>query len=406
MTAPTRSDIGAPSIAIDRDDGLMTLSMGPHHPSTHGVLRLVVRCDGEVVWSCTPDVGYLHRSIEKIGEFLEFPQFVPYTDRVDYVCSMNANLAYCLAAEALLRVDPKGPPLVVPERAQWIRMLVAELNRISSHMIAVGALAMDMGALTPFLHAIAMREAVNDLFERICGARLTYNYVTVGGVWFDLPAGIEPDIRAVVDRIEREMVTFNRLITGNGIFRDRLAGVAAVSATDAVAWGLVGPNLRGSGVDYDLRRDEPYLFYDRVAFEVPVGDAFAGARGRRGDCFDRYVIRLVEINESIRIVRQVLAQMPPAAASETDPVGGWQADIKPNLRKVPKGEVHVRSENPRGETGYRIVGDGTKVPYRIRIRTGSFTALGLLPVVAPGLMIGDLVAVIGSFDIVLPEVDR
>jgi NADH-quinone oxidoreductase subunit D len=403
---------GSPAIEIERtspaveDDGLMTLNMGPHHPSTHGVLRLIVRSDGEVVSSLKPDIGYLHRSIEKIGEFLEYPQFVPYTDRVDYVCAMNANWAYCLAAEAMLSADPKGPQIVVPERAQWIRILVCELNRISSHLVAVGALAMDMGAYTPFLHAIAGRELINDLFERICGARLTYNYITIGGVGFDLPAGIEADIATVLDRIDREMTAFNRLITGNSIFRDRLAGVATVSAADAVAWGLVGPNLRGSGVDYDLRRDEAYGFYPRLRFQVPVGDRFAGARGARGDCYDRYIVRLLEILESISMCRQILPLLPAAAAKETDPVGGWQADIKPALRKVPKGEVFVRSEMPRGETGYYLVSDGTKVPYRVRIRTGSFTAIGILPKLAPSLMIGDIVAVIGSLDIVLPEVDR
>ncbi len=392
-------------VAESPDGELMTLNMGPHHPSTHGVLRLIVECDGEVVTSCQPDIGYLHRSIEKIGEYLEFPQFVPYTDRVDYVCAMNANLAWCVAAEALYAMDPASV-IKIPERAEWIRILVAELNRISSHLVAVGALAMDMGAYTPFLHAIALRELINDLFESICGARLTYNYVTIGGVANDLPAGIEPRIAAALDQIEREMRGFNKLITGNTIFRDRLAGTATISAADAVAWGLVGPNLRGSGVDFDLRRDEPYGFYDRVEFAVPVGDAFAGANGRVGDAFDRYIVRLLEILESTRICRQALKHLPPAAPKAADLVGGWQADVKAALRKPPKGEVHHRTEMPRGETGYYLISDGSKIPYRIRIRTGSFTAVAIIPKLAPGLMLADIVAVIGSLDIVLPEVDR
>jgi NADH-quinone oxidoreductase subunit D len=272
--------------------------------------------------------------------------------------------------------------------------------------VAVGALAMDMGAFTPFLHGIALRELINDVFERLCGARLTYNYVTIGGVANDLPAGLTEQIAAALDRIEREMQGFNRLITGNSIFRDRLAGTAVVSAADAVAWGLVGPNLRASGVSFDLRRDEPYGIYPQLDFAVPVGEGFAGARGRVGDAFDRYVVRLLEIVESTRICRQLLARLPPPASKAADPAGGWQADVKAALRKPPKGEVWCRTECPRGETGYYLIGDGGKAPYRMRIRTGSFSAVGIIPHLARGIMLADLVAVIGSLDIVLPEVDR
>ncbi|MCK6487699.1 MAG: NADH-quinone oxidoreductase subunit D [Planctomycetes bacterium] len=387
------------------DGDLMTLNMGPHHPSTHGVLRLVLEVDGEVVVSCRPDLGYLHRSIEKIGEFLEYPQFVPYTDRVDYVCAMNSNHAYCLAVEQLLG-SVAGSEVKIPERAEWLRILFAELNRISSHLVAVGAFAMDMGAFTPFLHGIGLRELVNDIFEKTCGARLTYNYITIGGVAADLHAGAEAEILAFCDTCEREMVRFNRLITANSIFKGRLAGVAAVSAADAVSYGLVGPNLRASGVDFDLRRDEPYGFYSRVQFEVPVGGAFAGARGRVGDSYDRFVLRCIEILESVRIVRQCLEQMPKSAAKADDPVGGWQVDANKQLRKPPRGEVYCRVENPRGETGYHVVSDGSRKPYRIKIRTGSFTAMSIFEKLVPGLMISDVVAVIGSFDIVVPEIDR
>jgi NADH-quinone oxidoreductase subunit D len=383
----------------------MTLNMGPHHPATHGVLRIVVESDGEVVETCTPDHGYLHRSIEKIGECVEWSMFVPYTDRVDYVCAMNANLAYCLAVEQLCNTEPLTA-IVVPQRAECIRVLVAELNRISSHLIAVGAMAMDVGAYTPFLHGIAQRELVNDIFERLCGQRLTYNYVTIGGVAFDLYEGAVDEIGRFLDQFEREMVRFNKLITTNTIFRDRCAGVAPVSRDEAIAWGLVGPNLRGSGVDYDVRRDDPYGLYDQLSVRVPTGQAFAGRRGQVGDCYDRYVVRLLEINESVRLCRETLKLLPPAAAKANDPVGGWQADATKQLKKPPKGDVHCRTEAPRGEMGYYLVSDGTKTPYRVRVRTGSFSAAGIFHKVMRGLFLADVVAVIGSFDVVVPEIDR
>ena len=383
----------------------MTLNMGPHHPATHGVLRIVVETDGEVVETCTPDHGYLHRSIEKIGECVEWPLFVPYTDRVDYVCAMNANLAYCIAAEQLLNTSPTTA-VTVPQRAECIRVLVAELNRISSHLIAVGAMAMDVGAYTPFLHGIAQRELVNDIFERLCGQRLTYNYVTIGGVAFDLYENAAEEITAFLDKFEPEMVRFNKLITTNTIFRDRCAGVAVVSRDEAIAWGLVGPNLRGSGVDFDLRRDEPYGIYGKLGVRVPTGQAFAGRHGVVGDCYDRYLVRLLEIQESVRLCREVLKVLPPPAAKATDPVGGWQADVTKVIKRPPKGEVHCRTEAPRGEMGYFLVSDGTKVPWRVRVRTGSFSAAGIFHKVMRGAFLADVVAIIGSFDVVVPEIDR
>jgi NADH-quinone oxidoreductase subunit D len=383
----------------------MTLNMGPHHPATHGVLRIVVETDGEVVETCTPDHGYLHRSIEKIGECVEWPLFVPYTDRVDYVCAMNANLAYCVAAEKLFNTSP-ATAIPVPLRAECIRVLVAELNRISSHMIAVGAMAMDIGAYTPFLHGVAQREVVNDIFERLCGQRLTYNYVTIGGVAFDLYEGAVEEISSFLDQFEREMVRFNQLITTNTIFRDRCAGVAVVSRDEAIAWGLVGPNLRGSGVDFDLRRDEPYGIYDKLSVRVPVGQAFAGRQGVVGDCYDRYVVRLLEVQESVRLCREVLKILPPPAAKATDPQGGWQTDVTKIVKKPPKGDIHCRTEAPRGEMGYYIVSDGTKVPWRVRVRTGSFSAAGIFHRVMRGAFLADVVAIIGSFDVVVPEIDR
>jgi len=383
----------------------MKLNMGPHHPATHGVLRIVVESDGEVVENCTPDHGYLHRSIEKIGECVEWPMFVPYTDRVDYVCAMNANLAYCIAAERLLATDP-STAIVVPQRAECIRVLVAELNRISSHLIAVGAMAMDVGAYTPFLHGIAQREHVNDIFEKLCGQRLTYNYVTIGGVAFDLHEGAQDEIARFLDQFEKEMVRFNKLLTTNTIFRDRCAGVATVTRDEAIAWGLVGPNLRGSGVDFDIRRDEPYGLYGQLGVRVPTGQRFAGRRGEVGDCYDRYIVRLLEINESVRLCRETLKLLPPPAAKATDPVGGWQADVTKQLKKPPKGFVHCRTEAPRGEMGYFLVSDGTKNPWRVRCRTGSFSAAGIFHKVMRGVFLADVVAIIGSFDVVVPEIDR
>lgn len=385
----------------------MTLNMGPHHPATHGVLRIIVESDGEVVASCTPDHGYLHRSIEKIGECVEWPLFVPYTDRIDYVCAMNANLAYCIAAERLLASDPANATIAtVPRRAECIRVLVAELNRISSHMIAVGAMAMDVGAYTPFLHGIAQREAVNDIFEKLCGQRLTYNYVTIGGVAYDLHEGAADEVERFLDQFEREMRRFNKLVTTNVIFRDRCAGIATITAEEAIAWGLVGPNLRASGVDWDLRRDEPYGLYGELGVQVPFGQAFAGRKGCVGDSYDRYVVRLLEVQESVRLCREALKRLPPPGPKPNDPVGGWQADVSKLLKRPPRGEVHVRTEAPRGEMGYWIVSDGTKIPYRVRCRTGSFTAAGIFHHVMRGIFLADVVAVIGSFDIVVPEIDR
>lgn len=381
----------------------MVLSMGPHHPSTHGVLRLEVTGDGEVVSAARPDVGYLHRGIEKIAENLDYRQFMPYTDRVDYVCAMNSNHAYALAVEKLASIK-------VPLRAEIIRVLVAELNRISSHMVALGALAMDMGAYTPFLHGICHRELVNDLFEEICGARLTYNYMTIGGVRFDTAPGFADKCAQFADYLGPKMREFNELITGNAIFQDRLCRIGAISAERAIAWGLSGPNLRGSGVKWDLRKDEPYSLYDKLQFDIPVGDGGdppgSNPHGVLGDCYDRYWVRIKEVSESIKIIQQVCAMLRENDKLPADnPDRLFQTKLPPRL-KVKRGEVYVRSENPRGETGYYIVSDGTDKPWRLKIRTGSFTAVSCFEEITRGLLIGDLVAVIGSLDIVLPEVDR
>jgi len=401
-----------PNVVIDRvhsntaprvDAEEMVLSMGPHHPSTHGVLRLEVVTDGEVVVSARPDIGYLHRAIEKIGEYVDYRQFMPYTDRVDYICSMNSNFAYAAAVEKLGNYK-------LPLRAELMRVMVAELNRISSHMICLGALAMDMGAYTPFLHGICHREKVNDIFEEVCGARLTYNYLTIGGVGYDAPPGWIEKCAEFVAYLYPKMIEFNNLITGNSIFQDRLCNVGIVPPEMAVNFGLVGPNLRGSGISWDIRKNEPYSIYAQLRFDVPIGDGGdpngSNPRGTLGDCYDRNVVRVKEVFESLKILSQIVDRLKENEKLPGEhPDRQWQAKLPTRLRIKP-GEAYVRTENPRGETGYYIVSDGTDKALRLKIRTGSFSALGAFEETTRGLLIGDVIAVIGSFDIVLPEVDR
>ena len=364
----------------------MTISMGPQHPATHGVLRFIVKTDGEVLHEVKSDIGYLHRSMEKIAEKVGYIGFQPYTDRLDYVCAMTCNHAYALAVEKLAGIT-------VPERAEYLRIIAAELNRISSHLIMVGVTAMDIGAFTPFIHAIRERETVNDLFEMLCGARLTYNYVRIGGVSFDAPAGFKEKCVEFLDHLEPIIDEFNRLISFNKIFVKRLAGVGVISREDAIGYNLVGPNLRGSGVKWDLRRDMPYSAYPRLEFNVLVG---TGEAGKVGDCFDRYMIRIREMIESCKIIRQALSLMPS---------GDTMAKI-PRRIKPPAGEVYMRCESARGDIGFYIVSDGTERPYRLKMRTGSFTAMSIVEKIAPGLMVADLVAFVSSMDVVAPEVDR
>jgi len=367
----------------------MILNMGPQHPSTHGVLRFVVHTDGEVMSKAVPEIGYLHRGIEKIAEKVGYQGFMPYTDRIDYVAAMTANQGYAMAVEKLASIE-------VPKRAEYLRTVSSEFNRISSHLIAVGALGMDMGAATPFLHCLRERETINDLLESLCGARLTYNYVRIGGVSYDLPEGFHEKALGFLDHFEPFVDELNRLISDNKIFRERVVGVAVVSKEDAISYGLVGPNLRGSGFKFDLRKDQPYSAYDEFDFDVPVG---LGLGGEVGDCFDRYWVRVQEMRESCKILRQCLAKL------KAMPMGDILGKVPRKIKPV-KGEVLVRLESARGDMAYWVVSDGTNMPCRVHCRTGSFTSMGIMEKLSQGLMISDLIAVIGSFDIVAPEVDR
>lgn len=364
----------------------LLLNMGPHHPSTHGVLRFILHTDGEVMSKAVPDVGYLHRGIEKVAERQTYGGFVPFTDRINYLEAIFANQAFAMAVEKLAGIQ-------VPPRGEYLRVISAELNRIISHFITLGSVAMDIGAFTPFLYLLRERERGNDLMEALCGQRLTYNYLRLGGVAYDVEDKWLTEIEAFLDHIEPAMDEFDSLISGNEIFVKRLADVAVIKREDAVGWGLVGPNLRASGVDWDLRRDQPYSVYPELKFEVPVGK---GYRGTVGDCYDRFLLRAFEVRQSIEIIRQALAKLPS---------GEIRAKVVRNL-KVPAGETYGCVEGARGELGYYVVSDGTDKPYRVKVRSGSFAALSIIEHISRGLMIADLVAVIATLDVLAPEMDR
>jgi NADH-quinone oxidoreductase subunit D len=364
----------------------MTLNMGPQHPSTHGVLRFVVKADGEVMREAIPDVGYLHRSIEKISEKVGYHGFMPYTDRVDYVAAMFCNQGWGMACERLAGIE-------VPKRGEYCRVIAAELNRIASHLLSVGTMVLDIGAITPFFHAFREREKINDLLEELCGARLTYNYMRIGGVAWDLPPGFEERVLAFLDMLEPVIEEYGALVSTNKIYVERCAKVATISAAEAIDYNLVGPNLRASGVRYDVRRDEPYSVYPELEFDVPVGQ---GSVGAVGDSFDRYWVRIQEIRESIKILRQCFRQIP---------AGPVVAKV-PRKFKPPAGDVYIRVESSRGDMGWYAVSDGSEYPYRCKVRTGSFAAMAIIDKVSRGLMLADLVTVIASLDIVAPEVDR
>ncbi len=360
----------------------LVVNMGPQHPSTHGVLYLELRLDGEIVVDCRPHLGYLHRSIEKIAENRTYIQFVPFTDRLDYLASMNNNLGYVLAVEKLL-----GLP--VNERVQYIRTIIVELNRVGSHLVSIGTFAQDLGAYaTPLFYCFRDREKIVELFDELCGSRLTYNYMRIGGVQNDLPPGVDKIIKDFIQYERKKLDEYNELLTYNAIFLSRTKKVGILSKETAINYGVTGPCLRATGFKWDLRKEEPYLIYDRFKFDIPVGTM--------GDSWDRYKVRLEEIQESLKIIEQAIGAVP-----EGNPVAKVNKVYKPAA-----GEVYLRTENPRGELGFYIVSDGTTKPYRNKIRSPSFSNLSVLPELIRGLNVSDAVCVLGSIDIVMGEIDR
>lgn len=357
------------------------INMGPQHPSTHGVLRLILNLDGEVVVDAQPDVGYLHRGIEKLAEKRSYVQFVTLTDRMDYISAMLNNAVYSMAVEKLMEVK-------VPERAEFIRVIMMELNRIASHLVFVGAFGLDLGASTPFIYAFREREDILDIFEMACGARLTYSYIRPGGVARDLPAGSYEKIRAFLKKMPSRLEEIDDLFSKNEIVIIRARGVGVISAEDAIDYAMSGPNLRGSGVAFDVRKDEPYSVYDRLKFRVVTQPT--------GDCLGRYLMRTGEIRESLKIVEQALDMLPE---------GDYTAKM-PRVLKPPAGEVFTRIESSRGDLGVYLVSDGSTNPYRLHWRPPSFINLAAISQMVKGWKVADVVAVLGSLDIVLGEVDR
>jgi NADH-quinone oxidoreductase subunit D len=386
----------------------MILNMGPSHPSTHGVLRIVLELDGEIITKAIPDIGYLHRGDEKIAENMTYTQFIPYTDRLDYIAPLANNVAYVLAVEKLMGIDKQ-----VPARCQYIRVICCELARISSHLLGLGAFAMDMGAVTVFLHTFTEREKIYNLCESLTGARFTTSYTRIGGLSRDLPPGWVDQCRQFLKEVVVNINETETFLTRNRIFIDRTQGVGVIPKEVAIDYGMSGPNLRGSGVEYDLRKAQPYLVYDQVRFDVPVGSA--------GDCYDRYLVRIEEIRQSVRILQQCLDRLPSGPVNVPD----MKVVLPPKDRvltrmeelihhfinvtqgvNVPPGEIYFGHENPKGELGFYIHSKGGGTPYRLKIRSPSFVNLSILPWLLPGRMISDVVAILGSFDFVMGECDR
>ena len=382
--------------------------MGPSHPATHGVLRLSLELDGEIIVKAVPEVGYLHRGDEKIAENMTYSQFLPYTDRLDYLAPLSNNVAYALAVEKLLGVDSK-----LPERCQYIRVICCELARISAHLLGLGAYAMDVGALTVFLHTFNEREKIYNLIEALTGARLTTSYTRIGGLSRDLPEGWTDELAKFNKEILHAISEADQLLTRNKIFLDRTKDVGIISKEEAIDFGLSGPNLRGSNIEYDIRKAQPYLVYDQLDFDIPYGEV--------GDCYDRYLIRMEEMRQSVRILDQCLANLPTGPISIDD-----GKIVLPNKQKVlssmeelihqfmlvtqgqnaPVGEIYFGAENPKGELGFYINSKGGGVPYRMKIRAPSFVNLSILEHMLPGHMMSDIVAILGSLDFVMGECDR
>jgi NADH-quinone oxidoreductase subunit D len=364
----------------------MVLNMGPQHPSTHGVLRLELELEGEIIKNVKPHIGYLHRCFEKHAEAMTYPQVIPYTDRMDYVAAMYNNFGYAVTVEKLLGIE-------VPERVEYIRVIMGELQRIASHMVALGTYGLDIGAFTPFLYLFIDREKILNLFEMTCGARLLYNYIWVGGVSHDLHPDFLRLTKEFIDYYRPHIKELNDLLTYNKIFVERTANVGVLPLETAINYGMTGPNLRASGLKFDLRKDEPYSIYNKFDFDVPVGE---GLMGSVGDCWDRYYVRMMELEQSLKIIEQAIEQIPE---------GDVQSAI-PKRIKPPVGSVYGRVEAPRGELGYFIISDGSVNPFRVKVRAPSFVSLSLMGELCKGHLMSDVVAILGSIDIVLGEVDR
>lgn len=359
----------------------LVLNMGPQHPSTHGVLRVILKLDGERVMGTECVIGYLHRGVEKIGENRTYAQFAPYVDRMDYVAAVSNGLGYCLAVEKLLGVE-------VPPRAQAVRVILTELNRIASHLIWLGTHALDVGAITPLFYTMREREEILKIYEKYCGARLTTHAFRIGGLQYELYEGFEDEVRAFCDMFLPKVDEYEELLTGNRIWIARLKNVGILNAEDCKAYGVTGPMLRAAGVKWDLRKAQPYSGYEQYDFEIPTGV--------NGDSYDRYLVRIEEMRQSVRIIRQALDRLPEG------PIMGKV----PKVIKPPVGEVYVSIEAPKGELGYYIVSDGSTQPYRVRVRPPSFVNLQALDKMCRGALVADVVVIIGTIDIVLGEVDR
>ncbi len=384
----------------------LTLNMGPQHPATHGVLRLVLQLDGETIVRCTPYIGYLHRGIEKLSEHRNYFQIMPLTDRLDYIASMANNIGYCIAVERLFGIE-------VSERAQFVRTIVAEMSRILSHLLWLATHALDIGAMTVFLYCFREREKLLDLLERLCGARLTVSYPRIGGVRNDVSTQWLEDLYNFTEEFPMRIEQYETLIDKNRIWLRRTKGIGVISAEEAINWGLSGPTLRGSGVPYDVRKFMPYAAYDRVKWEVPTG--------KNGDVYDRYRVRMEELRQSNSIIRQCIEKLPsgPIMANAPKfvlpPKDKVLTDMEHLIHHfvlitkgphVPQGEIYIATEVPKGELGFYIISDGSGKPYRMRIRTPSFVHVSVLPRLCEGHLVADVVANIGSIDIVLGECDR
>ena len=364
----------------------MVLNMGPQHPSTHGVLRLELTLDGEIITKVVPHIGYLHRCFEKHCEVMTYPQIIPYTDRMDYLAAMGNELGYVIGVEKLLGIQ-------VPERVEYIRVIMAELQRIASHLVAIGTYGADIGAFTPFLYCFRDRERILNLFEITCGARLLYNYIWIGGLSHDLHPDFVRLTKEFIREFKPNLKELNNLLTFNKIFIDRTANVGILPLETAINFGITGPMLRASGLKWDLRKDDTYSVYNRFDFEIPVG---SGKMGTVGDSWDRYYIRVLEMEESIKIIEQAIAQLPDGDVTSAIP-----KKIKP-----PVGHIYSRVENPRGELGYFIISDGSTSPFRVKVRAPSFVNLQIMDELCRGHLVADVIAILGSVDIVLGEVDR